>query len=266
MALGYKYKIAFWFMTLTLSFATIAEAKKFAPPKALGGPKVVEPVEALVPIASEESITEESATAVLQKEMEIGEPASTIVSAIGNTGRENTPEDQTPLTTVEISKVTAAESTLSEDKIPVLKEKEKPAEAVAGGSMHKVVISFTLILLLISALAFGLKRTFQKKGIANKHTNIRVVTQHYLGAKKSLAIVTVAGEYILLGVTDQNINLIKTLTLMDDEIPESAAKTFNAALQTADARPDFVEVDDKFSIRNLKESVSQKLRGMKEFS
>jgi flagellar protein FliO/FliZ len=176
------------------------------------------------------------------------------------------------------SQVAAAEKTLSEDQIPVLKEKEKPAEVAEKTSAHKAVVALTIVLLMVGGLALTAKRWLQKTGVSNKHTNIRVITQHYLGSKKNLTVVSVAGEYILLGVTDHNINLIKTLSLMDDEIPESDKKPFNAALDASLEQTDFVEIkhaspspasaeaEEGFSIRHLKEAVNKKLRGMKELS
>lgn len=241
--------------------------KKYSPPSSLDYSVEVQPT-----VAAETPAAEETSTVILEKEMELNPvppmpvgghpvPAAEAASVSGP---------------VQESKIETADKNLREDQIPVLKEKDKPAEAASNGFFHKVVAAGTMVLLMIGGLAFTTRKYFQKTGVPNKHTNIRVITQHPLGPKKNLSIISVAGEYILLGVTDQNINLIKTLSLMDDEIPEQVPNKFNAALKTAEARPDFVELtgvkpnaqeaEEGFSIRNLKEVVSEKLRGMKEFS
>ena len=62
-------------------------------------------------------------------------------------------------------------------------------------------------------------------------TKIQVLSTHYLGPKKSLSIVQVAGESLLLGVTDQNINMIKTLSLIDDEVPATTPNNFENVIR-----------------------------------
>ena len=233
-------------------------ARKYAPPSSLDYSVDVKPATAEVP--------EESTAVILEKEMELKAPTQAIAPV---------EEAALPATRSSDSKVEAAERNLREDQIPVFKEKEKPVEASTQGFLYKTIIAAAIVMLLIFGLAFSSRKFFQKHGVPNKHTNIRVITQHSLGAKKNLAIVSVAGEYILLGVTEHSINLIKTLSLMDDEVPEQTPSKFNSALKDAESRPDFIELtgvkpnneeNEGFSIRNLKEVVSEKLRGMKEFS
>jgi len=209
----------------------------------------------------------ESSAVILEKEMDL--PPSTKPAT----------DQAAPSVVPAESKVTAAEKALTEDQIPVLQEKAKTAEAQDKMPIHKTIAALTIILILLGGLAIGSKKWLQKSTVTTKHTNIRVVTQHYLGSKKNLAIISVAGEYILIGVTDHNINLIKTLSLMDDEIPEQVQAPFSSALKSAsqneDSLPNFIEPgpqkapqedEEGFSIRNLKEVVSSKLKGMKEFS
>jgi flagellar protein FliO/FliZ len=261
--------LAIFITALLASTGMAGTAKKFSPPSALDYSVEVNSGAAdpdgLAPV-------EETSTVILEKEME-----ANAVPPMGVDGQRVPQTVSVPVSgSVSESKVEIADKNLREDQIPVLREKEKVAEATSQNFFHKVVAAGTMVLLMIGGLAFTTRKYFQKAGVPNKHTNIRVVTQHSLGAKKNLAIVSVAGEYILLGVTDHNINLIKTLSLMDDEIPEQTPSKFNAALKSAEARPDFVELtgvkpnaqeaEEGFSIRNLKEVVSQKLRGMKEFS
>jgi flagellar protein FliO/FliZ len=128
-----------------------------------------------------------------------------------------------------------------------------------------------------------------------KHqTQIKVLQQHYLGPKKSLAIVRVAGESILIGVTDHNISMIKSLALLDDEIPEEAPKSFgkvmgNFGTDSADfadeadteepaprvsfktrsnnsqSAPKETDADEEFAISGIKDIVSKRLKGMRSF-
>ena len=59
---------------------------------------------------------------------------------------------------------------------------------------------------------------------------IKMITQFHLGPKKTLAVVRVAGESLLLGITESQIQLIKTLSLLDEDLPEVATENFQEAL------------------------------------
>jgi flagellar protein FliO/FliZ len=52
-----------------------------------------------------------------------------------------------------------------------------------------------------------------KKGTASRH--VRVVESRFLGPKKSLVLVEVGGEYLLLGSTGDGINLIKQIDMIE---------------------------------------------------
>ena len=96
---------------------------------------------------------------------------------------------------------------------------EKIAIAVPLG----VAVALFLIAKFWSKRKTGLKQ----------HHQIKVLTQYALGPKKSLAIIRVAGESILIGVTEQNISMIKSLSLIDDELPDMAPQHFDGELNRA---------------------------------
>ncbi len=106
---------------------------------------------------------------------------------------------------------------------------------------------------------------------------IKILTQHYLGPKKSLAVIRVAGESILIGITDSSINAIKTLSLMDDEIPDHVPGAFNETLDRktkADAKNDSRQfnisnmetADEEFTVAGLQDLVKEKLKGMRSLT
>ena len=114
---------------------------------------------------------------------------------------------------------------LSEAEIPLSLQGKKIPERTDSNPITRMVIS------LLAVSAFGLLILFvtKKWGQNQKKSgsHIRVITQHHLGPKKSLAIIKVAGEFILVGITDQNINMIKSLSLLDEDIPEDSPKSFD---------------------------------------
>lgn len=189
----------------------------------------------------------------------------------------------------------------SEEEIPLNLENKK--NAVANESPFFKFIFFVGILGTLLAGAWVLVKKYNTKNISKNHNEIKILAQHYLGPKKSLAVVRVAGESILVGITDNNINLIKSLALLDEEIPEVTPSEFNKLLKAEESLPtenvkDQVQVsakvqasttktatynraagkvavdktrltesvdsdEDEFSIKGIKDIVSSKLKNMR---
>lgn len=74
----------------------------------------------------------------------------------------------------------------------------------AGGAL--LLIIGLLVLLMIALRKLGL-------GTVGRQTGglVRVVESKMLGPRKSLAVVEAAGEYLLLGITDQQVTTLATL-------------------------------------------------------
>lgn len=110
---------------------------------------------------------------------------------------------------------------------------------------------------------------------------IKILRQHHLGPKKALAIIRVAGESILIGITDHNINMIKSLSLLDEDVPEDTPVAFNKVMQrfapstNEDLRENGKsqqasmnaaqnsEENEDFSISGIKDFVSSRLKNMR---
>jgi flagellar protein FliO/FliZ len=164
---------------------------------------------------------------------------------------------------------------LKETEIPVTLE---PTKKTAGSEtpIFKFLMSFGIVGVLGCAAYFFLRK-YKFQNPRSQATQIKVLTQHYLGPKKSLAIVRVAGESVLIGITDHNISMIKSLALLDEDIPEEAPpKEFHsifakktapiAAAAAASAAASFSEDPesrDDFSISGIKDIVSGKLKNMR---
>lgn len=161
------------------------------------------------------------------------------------TGSTATPEDQIPL------RMTASE--------------KNPTETSTG---QKMLVSFGLIAALAGAgYYFIKKRSFVNKSSSVNMMQIKILSQHYLGPKKSLAIVRVAGESMLIGITDQSINMIKSLSLLDDELPVTTPEDFKNVLGVdgqinlqADSQADS---DEDFTFSGVKTTVFQKIKSMR---
>jgi len=151
-----------------------------------------------------------------------------------------------------------------EAEIPVLTAKSKEAKAESGHTT-RLFLTLAVLTVLFASAAFGLRRWSKRTQSSKSNTKIKILTQHYLGPKKSLAIIQVAGESILIGVTDQNITMIKSLSLLDDEIPSETPKSFTQALNSEEtlARDEFDEIALR-GLNDIRDSVSKRLKGLRE--
>ncbi|KYG68432.1 polar flagellar assembly protein FliO [Bdellovibrio bacteriovorus] len=163
-----------------------------------------------------------------------------------------------------------------ESEIPLNLDKNKKAASEGGGFFR---ILFTLSILgLVGTGAFIFLRKYSVPKAKKHQTQIKVLQQHFLGPKKSLAIVRVAGESILIGVTDHNISMIKSLSLLDEEVPEETPQSFGKVLGSKasfdeDSQEEAsaprkkaaasIETDDEFAISGIKDIVSKRLKGMR---
>lgn len=156
---------------------------------------------------------------------------------------------------------------LAEDQIPLTIEAKKTATE-GSSAAAKALMSGFIVVALLGASYYFVRRYRVSNTINKSNMQIKVLTQHYLGPKKSLAIVHVAGESILIGVTDSNISMIKSLSLIDDEVPAEMPATFtqsmkNEAAMTKDLTD---ELDEEFSFAGVTDSVSKKIKSLRSFS
>lgn len=151
---------------------------------------------------------------------------------------------------------TVAKESKAESEIPV--KLETPIRAEQKSSvLFKALMSFVLVAGVVISAYFLIGKYRRAKIGTSTTPQIKMLTQHYLGPKKSLAIVRVAGESILIGITDQNINHIKTLSLLDEEIPEVTPQSFKQVLKNDEG--------EDFAIAGIKDFVSSRLKNMRRF-
>jgi flagellar protein FliO/FliZ len=134
-----------------------------------------------------------------------------------------------------------APAAAEEAKIPVL-TKGKTKSMKPDSSLRNVVVAVFAVVAFAILMIF-ISRQWAKVGRKNLKANqIKVITQHYLAPRKSLAIIRVAGESILIGITDNAITPIKTLSLIDDEVPEELPSSFQGSMRQVE------EAETRFSL------------------
>jgi flagellar protein FliO/FliZ len=161
-----------------------------------------------------------------------------------------------------------AKKDLKESDIPVLAGKSKKEKPELKSAWSRMIISLIVVALIGGGFVFfgrWWNRTHKRNDL---NTKIRVLSQFHIGPKKSLTIVRVAGESLLLGVTDNSISMLKTLSLVDDELPEVVPQEFKESLNTHLDNPDAeavseVEEQEDFAMGDIRDVVSNRLKKMR---
>ncbi len=206
-----------------------------------------------------------------QPETEVAAATTTAVATIADNTALVAYAAEAATPTDQVAAVKTAETVkLPEDQIPLSIAAEKKMTE-AGTPSAKAMSSAAIVLILLGASYYFVRRYKTSNVINKSNMQIKILTQHYLGPKKSLAIVHVAGESMLIGITDSGISMIKSLSLIDDEVPTEMPKTFsesmtNAAGATSASKNSADELDEEFSFSGVTDSVSKKIKSMRSLS
>jgi flagellar protein FliO/FliZ len=149
----------------------------------------------------------------------------------------------------EDSQTEAAIASTETASTPVTEQKESeiPVQLTAAtkakdnsGVMWRLAASFGVLALAAGVFYYAARRWSSPKSKAASGARIEMVHQYHMGPRKSVALIRVAGETILLGCTDHNVNMIKPVVLIDDELEGLMKKDFNNFLE------------DEFSIEDVR--------------
>lgn len=155
-----------------------------------------------------------------------------------------------------------------ESDIPVQLESKK-GTASAESPVTKMLLSVLLITGLGTAAFFGIRRYKLSNKSIIAATQMKILAQHHLGPKKSLMIVRVAGESLLIGVTDSNISMLKSLALLDEDVPEATPRDFDSVFSLKNREQNEIqrqaEEGEEFALGGIKDFVSTKLKNMRSF-
>lgn len=155
------------------------------------------------------------------------------------------------------------DSALSESQVPLslTKNESKSTGEFMG---PKLIVSLVAIIIVLMGGLYFLRKMAQPKN-SPSGAKINLLTQHWLGPKKSLAIIRVAGESILIGITDQNINMIKSLSLLDEDIPDSTPISFSNTIKSINQSDVEMKSSDEedFTFNQLKESIGKKIKNLR---
>jgi flagellar protein FliO/FliZ len=187
---------------------------------------------------------------------------TTAETALGAAGATTAPAETGALSDAAIAAAaTAKDSTTTgttaavtdaakESEIPVFTKSEKVTKS-ENSLIMRLIASLAFIGIVGGAMVFAGRRWKRDKDKGGDKTRIEVLHQYHLGPKRTLALVRVAGEAVLIGCTDQSVNLLKSVTLIEDEFETTFSKDFNGFLE------------DEFTVEDMRSALgsSKDLRG-----
>ena len=111
-----------------------------------------------------------------------------------------------------------------------LKYNEPQPVASSALSSIAYVVSLLVVFGVVIVLAYATSRFLgERMGRMNTTADNRIVLTMVLGQNKSLQVVEIAGKFLVLGVTDHSINLLKEFTE-----PEEIAKLRQGSIHTSE--------------------------------
>lgn len=109
--------------------------------------------------------------------------------------------------------------------------------------LWRLAASLAFLGVVAAVLYFATRRWARPKDAKAKGARIEMIHQFHMGPRRSIALIRVAGETMLVGVTDHNINMLKPVTLIDEELEGLMKKDFNNFLE------------DEFSIEDVRSAL-----------
>lgn len=130
----------------------------------------------------------------------------------------------------EENKPTISKRIEKESEIPAFRGKVKEKES-SSSPWTRLILGAGVVLTLALGLLVGAKRFAKKRLAPNSKIKLDIVSQKAISPKQNLLVVRVAGEHILIGATDHSINMIKGVSLIDDETEDQLPQDFNNFLE-----------------------------------
>lgn len=146
----------------------------------------------------------------------------------------------------------------NEANIPVLTS-VKNAKSVSGVSNFRVIMGFVVIFAMSGGLIYFSRWYAKRNRKSQDPSRIKIVSQQFVGPHKSLAIVRVAGESVLIGITDHNITMLKSLAMLEDEEAETGISSFKNTLMSNQAQTD----EEDFATQSVTDKITTRMKGMR---
>ncbi len=131
---------------------------------------------------------------------------------------------------------------LAENQIPLAMKPISETVTTPADTSWRLAASLAFVLIVGGGLIYATRRWRRTPDKGGQTARIEMMHQFHIGPRRSIALIRVAGETLLVGITEQNINMLKSLSLIDDELEHMGGK-----------KPDFNGfLEDEFSIEDVR--------------
>lgn len=111
-----------------------------------------------------------------------------------------------------------------------IKNIASPGAVGIGSLVSQMFLGLFVVIVLIFIVLFLLKKLQYNKILPQSNYGFSILDQFGIGQNQKLLVVKVQGKALLLGVSQQNIQLIKELDLVDQQ---PSSKTFSKSIDLA---------------------------------
>lgn len=139
----------------------------------------------------------------------------------------------------------ALKAEAKESDIPVFLDVKKTDKSL-GTVAWRLVASLALIAVVGGGMVYASRKWTRSKDRGGAQARIEMMHQFHMGPRKSVALIRVAGETLLIGVTEQNVNFLKTVVLIDDELEGVFNQNLNGFL------------DDEFTVEDARTALNSR--------
>lgn len=135
---------------------------------------------------------------------------------------------------------------IPENQIPVaMKPVSETVVQAPTDTTWRLAASLALIAVVGGGFYFAARRWRRTPDKGGQTARIEMMHQFHIGPRRSIALIRVAGETLLVGITDHNISMLKSVALIDDELDGVIGK-----------KPDFNNfLEDEFSIEDVRSAL-----------
>ena len=120
-----------------------------------------------------------------------------------------------------------------------------------SSAIIKTITALAIVLAAVLLIAYIAKKVLKKNDIVfGKDKLIRVLGTSYIGVKKAITLLDVAGEVLVIGVTNNNITM---LTKLESEDAKSKLLNSNSKLRTLS--PQFLSGGQNSELQTPKEEM-----------
>ncbi len=124
----------------------------------------------------------------------------------------------------------------------------------------EMIYALLFVVFCIGAVSFLLRKIMKNKGlkVAKRKVMINVLGSHTLSQGKEISVIKVGEQYMVIGVTNHNINLIKSI-----EADFNENDSFDSVFKEVSAKDKNEEVIQDMSVIS---SIKRKIRGFKQLN